>query len=89
MRDIVDSNGTTWTVFEVKRQGSADRWSYSPREFREGWLCFESDIGKRRLSPPPQRWREFGDDQLVRLLGQAQPVARPRPSVDSRPDDSL
>ena len=52
MRILTDSEGVQWTVFEVKRQSVAkDRWSYLPEEFGDGWLCFESDGGKRRLSP--------------------------------------
>ena len=74
MRILTDSTGIQWTVFEVKRQAdSPERWTYLPEEFGDGWLCFESDVSKRRLTPVPPRWREFGDDQLVRMLEQAQP----------------
>ena len=54
MRVIADSTGVDWTVFEVKRQSTpADRWSHLPAEFENGWLCFESDFSKRRLTPVP------------------------------------
>ena len=73
MRTFRDSNGTAWTVFEVRRQisGAGDR-SYLPGGFNDGWLCFETTGAKRRLTKYPPRWREFSDDELVGLLGQAQ-----------------
>ena len=83
MRILTDSTGVEWTVFEVKRQSmTTDRWSYLPEEFGDGWLCFESDLSKRRLTPVPPHWREFGDDQLERMLGKAVKVNRPRPTVE-------
>ena len=65
-------------MFEVKRQGGADQWTYLPEQFGNGWLCFESDVSKRRLTPVPARWAEFSDRELVGLLNQAQPVVRSR-----------
>jgi len=86
MRTITDANGVEWTVFEVKRQGGpADRWSYLPDEFGNGWLCFESDTSKRRLTPVPASWRESGDAELLRMLHQAKPVNRPTLSSEDRP----
>lgn len=79
MRILSDSRGIEWTVFEVKRGlGAGQRMTYLPAQFGDGWLCFESSIGKRRLTPIPARWREFGDDELLRMLNQATPVNRPR-----------
>lgn len=90
MRIFTDSTGREWTVFEVKRQ-SNDRaeWSYLPEQFGSGWLCFESDSSKRRLSPVPQRWRETSDGDLQRLLQQAQPVARPRAAREEEANDAI
>lgn len=85
MRTITDSTGVTWTIFEVKRQGVGDRWSYLPEEFGDGWLCFESKFSKRRLTPVPPRWRDAGDDELESLLADAQAVIRPRFSGEERP----
>lgn len=85
MRVFSDSNGTEWTVYEVKKRGGAtERWSYLPEEFGDGWLCFESDFTKRRLTPIPEQWREFSDQQLTNLLGQATAVTRTRPMLDDR-----
>jgi len=87
MRTITDSTGTQWTVFEVKRQGGvSDRWSYLPEEFGDGWLCFESDVSKRRLTPVPAGWRSLSDPELITLLGRAQTVNRPKTSLEDRPN---
>jgi hypothetical protein len=73
-------------VFEVKRQsGSNARWSYLPTEYGDGWLCFESSTAKRRLTPVPNEWRRLADPELIRLLGQAQTVNRPRFQAEDRP----
>ena len=87
MRMLTDSDGVEWTVFEVKRQAvTKDRWSYLPEAFGDGWLCFESETSKRRLTPVPPRWREFGDDELERMLDQAKPVSRPKANAEDRPN---
>jgi len=78
MRTIADSTGVVWTVFEVKRKGGTGEWTYLPQQFGNGWLCFESNVSKRRLTPVPTRWTEFSDRDLERLLKQAQPVVRSR-----------
>jgi len=86
MRSIKDAAGNYWTVFEVRKQGggTGDRWSYLPAEFGQGWLCFESSLSKRRLTPIPPRWREANDSDLVRWLGQAQTVNRPNFQLEDR-----
>lgn len=86
MRTFSDSNGTQWTVFEVRRGERESRWSYLPERFGDGWLCFECPDRKRRLTPVPPHWRELNDQELLGLLEQAQPVTRTRNS-DDRPDD--
>lgn len=87
MRSIVDAAGTHWTVFEVRKAGKAgDRWTYLPVEFGQGWLCFESSVSKRRLTPIPTDWRDASDGDLLRMLGQAQTVNRPNFSLDERPN---
>ena len=89
MRSITDSTGLEWTVFEVKKaadaSGSGGRWTYLPEQFGKGWLCFESDVSKRRLTPVPPRWRDYSDRELLGLLDRAQPVNRVRPSAEDRP----
>lgn len=36
-----------------------------------GWLCFESEHGKRRLAPPPVLWEEVPEDELIALWQKA------------------
>ncbi|HJQ21441.1 MAG TPA: hypothetical protein VJ867_13920 [Gemmatimonadaceae bacterium] len=77
MKNFLDASGTEWTVFEVRRAVSAKGdWSYLPSGFSDGWLCFECSTAKKRLVRYPERWRELSDEQLVQLLGQAQPAPR-------------
>jgi hypothetical protein len=90
MRTFEDAAGREWTVFEVKRQ-SAERggWSYVPEGYGTGWLCFESNGVKRRLSPVPTGWRSVELAELARLLDRAQPViVKPRPDRGDDAQDS-
>src|SRR5262245_10290717 len=86
MRILNDSTGIQWTVFEVTRAAENDRWSFVPEEFGDGWLCFESRFAKRRLTPVPPRWRDFGEEELERMLERAVPVKAPRDRPEFRDD---
>jgi len=44
-----------------------------------GWLCFEGEADKRRLTPVPAGWDEAPDEELEGLLQRARPVARRGP----------
>lgn len=77
MKTFRDSKDIVWTVFEVRRQvTAAGDWSYLPSGFSDGWLCFECTAAKKRLIRYPQRWREFNDAELEKLLDQAAPAPR-------------
>ena len=77
MRVFRDSNEIDWTVFEVHRQmSSRGDLSYLPGGFSNGWLCFESENAKRRLVRYPERWREYSDTELEKLLAEAAPAPR-------------
>lgn len=39
-----------------------------------GWLCFETEGAKRRLTPIPAGWEDAGDEQLHELVQRARPV---------------
>ena len=85
MRTVADSTGRVWTIFEVKKQGGpSEQWTYLPEQFGNGWLCFESDASKRRLTPVPPHWAEYGDEQLAALLEKAEPVVRPRVNAEEQ-----
>ena len=77
MRVFRDANGIDWTVFEVRRQvSSTGELAFLPGGFTNGWLCFESRTAKRRLVRFPERWREFSDTEIEKLLGEALPAPR-------------
>jgi hypothetical protein len=81
MRSFRDSSNVEWTVFEVRRQVSPADESSVPALQASGWLCFESDTSKRRLLKYPERWRDFGEPELTRLLQAATPAPRTSPSL--------
>jgi len=86
MRTITDAAGVEWTVFEVRRDGqTTDQWSYLPEEFEDGWLCFESQFSKRRLTPVPADWESYDYERLVGMLHEAAPVRRTPLSTEDRP----
>ena len=76
-------------LFRSKQGGSSEQWTYLPEQFGNGWLCFESDVSKRRLTPVPPRWIDYSDKELVRLLDKAEPVVRPRASENDTPSTAL
>lgn len=87
MRSFRDSDGCAWTVFEVRRVVSAlaGKPVTSP-SLGGGWLCFENGSAKRRLLRFPDRWREFGEPELQRLLALASPAPRTTWRVDGLDD---
>ena len=82
MRNFRDDAGIEWTVFEVRRGSDESNWAYLPRGFRSGWLCFESSVGKRRLSPVPDGWKALDEDGLELMLRRAAAVGRTSRDID-------
>ena len=77
MRQIRDAAGVEWMVYEVN-PGVRERQTIEtlPELYRRGWLCFESQNEKRRLTPLPTGWEELTTEQLSNLLGTAVHVPR-------------
>lgn len=52
----------------------------------QGWLCFETRSGKRRLWPIPTDWPRCDESRLVEYFLAARPVRRPsgRPQPGAR-----
>lgn len=67
----------TRTEVAVERRSSADRRRrvIDPMVLR-GWLCFESERERRRLSPVPPDWQECGEEALARYCESGRPVRR-------------
>ena len=78
MREIRDDAGVRWFVYEVQRQDGLPRTGPQlPESLRNGWLCFESESEKRRLTPTPAGWHGLPADELSKLLAGAALVKRP------------
>jgi hypothetical protein len=68
LRDIRDSHGTPWQVFEI-RPSNIPRSILDVRgDFADGWLCFLSEHERRRLAVYPADWETMSEGELVALL---------------------
>jgi hypothetical protein len=74
-----DSAGVEWLIWHVTPGQHTRRAGRSvsalPDELADGWLCFESTVGKRRFYPVPPDWETLADDKLEILCRAAVPVA--------------
>lgn len=70
LREVVDSRGTSWVIFEVHpdQLSNAHPGSMS----MDGWLCMYSDSERRIIRPIPDAWANLPDDAL-RKLGESVP----------------
>ena len=79
LREFADYTGTTWRVWDVSPQ--AQQKATRKRGLRitpvEGWLVFESDKERRRLSPIPEGWETGDEAALSYLCARAKVVPRP------------
>ena len=78
-RIFTGADGAVWSVRAVQPVGvGTGNHSRLPDAFRSGWLSFECDGRKRRLSPIPEGWDQLGDAELGELCGEAEeaPVRR-------------
>lgn len=77
LRTFTDSRGETWRVWNVVPQydGARDEDTLTPG-LQGGWLCFEREGHKRRLSPIPQGWEDAEPAALERFCADAVPVTR-------------
>lgn len=77
LRSFTDSQGQGWRVWNVVPQydTARDEDTLTPG-LQGGWLCFERDGHKRRLSPIPDGWEGAEADALERYCREAIPVAR-------------
>ena len=55
----------------IERRNHSEPRAPLPPELRDGWLAFESNGERRRLTPAPINWSEMDDDELARLLARA------------------
>ena len=82
LRGFTDSTGVEWRVWEVIPSRAAigtssraqSRTSLNSTPYANGWLCFESEIEKRRLAPIPDGWELRPPGEIAQLLHEATPV---------------
>jgi hypothetical protein len=77
-REFTDRQGRTWRAWDTHPQNR----NIVTALYAEGWLCFESQTGKRRLSPIPERWDELPQERLCMLLRAADEVVPLRMESD-------
>lgn len=70
-REFTDGDGQAWRAWDTYPQNRG----IVTAPYAEGWLCFESRGGKRRLSPIPPGWDELPGERLCVLLRAAGQVA--------------
>ncbi|HKG92365.1 MAG TPA: hypothetical protein VKA84_10755 [Gemmatimonadaceae bacterium] len=80
LREFRDSRGVSWKVWDVTPEAihpvtAAEEFL---AEYRDGWLCFESEEDRRRLPLYPKGWSELTDEELEKLLTTAQPLPKRR-----------
>lgn len=63
LREFTDESGRAWCAWDTRPTSAQVR-----PEFADGWLTFESEGEKRRLSPVPDGWDTLPIDRLWLLL---------------------
>ncbi len=73
-RQFQDAKGITWDAFAVHPAQEGSGRAQLPEPYRGGWLVFDSEREKRRLSPVPPDWHLAGEEQLRALCARAEIV---------------
>ena len=69
-REFTDSTGRTWRVWDTTpRMGTL-----LPADYANGWLTFESDLGRFRLAPALDGWEKSTVAKLDALCRTARGV---------------
>jgi hypothetical protein len=76
-RRFADDDGTEWMVRAVHPMERTDaRHTRLLGAFQQGWLAFECDQSKRRLSPIPADWEQLDESALRGLCAKADVAPR-------------
>jgi len=74
-REFTDAGGIRWTAWSVHpTSDDVEKNAKLLGDYREGWIAFESNTGKRRLRPIPVRWSTLDEQGLRDLLARAKDV---------------
>jgi hypothetical protein len=91
-RAFTDTAGVEWLIWHVTpgqhTRPARSSVSALPDELAEGWLCFESSVGKRRFYPVPPEWETLADDKLEILCRAAVAVGARPPRLAGMPQDA-
>jgi len=60
----------------LQRRQVEGHWTPLTSGLRDGWLCFDAEGDRRRLTPIPTDWEDCPLDALERYCGLAAPVRR-------------
>lgn len=71
-RELTDTDGQRWEIFEVRRSFAGRSVSSA---LNEGWLAFQSGDTKRRLPNYPADWAQLPEAQLWALFAQASRIS--------------
>ena len=94
-RRAADRRRAAAAALEVQRRRSNDRRTVTGERpqlsigMDGGWLCFEAQVEKRRLTPIPDDWLRCDEACLERYCRQAKPAARVSKAVDISPERDL
>lgn len=80
LRTFRDAGDREWRVWDVQPDTTNDvrlrTLGHLPAEMAGGWLCFETEGEKRRLTPVPEGWDVDDPEALGRLCLLATLVVR-------------
>ena len=62
----------------IERRRHAEPRAPLPLRLRDGWLAFESRAERRRFTPPPERWDEMSEDELIDILARSTTTGKVR-----------
>lgn len=74
---FTDSKGVRWHAWDIAGGNfSAVQSTYLGAQYRQGWLCFETEDGgeRRRLANFPEDWTSLAPARLEQLCAVANPV---------------
>jgi hypothetical protein len=87
-RTFTDSRHVIWDVFAVYPVVRPPPHAQLRATFQHGWLCFDSVVEKRRLSPIPHAWQSLSDRELEQLSRQAEVAPARRRRRGQEPEDT-
>lgn len=87
--DVWDVSPQDLSRVDYDRRATARAQGDAPRvlsasvypELREGWLCFQSAVEKRRFAPIPPEWYDLPDAVLRVMLEVATPAPAAEPKI--------